>query len=201
MEKTKNVMSPSRIVLFGGSFDPVHCGHLKVAYCALDQAGMDRVIFLPASQAPLKQKPFSSDRARLEMLRLALGDEVKFELGTYEIERNEISYTVNTVDYFKQLYGNSELFLLIGEDQFTQLNKWHRIDELVQMISFLVYPRGNERTTKEPSVPGVRHHILKAEKLFNNSTEVRERCRVGKALTGLVPDAVEAFIHEKGLYR
>ena len=125
------------LALFGGSFDPVHNGHLKIACCALEKVEVDRVIFVPASQAPLKQKPFAKDADRLQMLRLALQDEANFELSTFEIDQNKITFTIDTVDHFKELYGSTKLFWIIGQDQFDSLDKWHRIDELVKKVVFL----------------------------------------------------------------
>ncbi len=198
--RAKVVSNRSRIALFGGSFDPVHCGHLEVARCALEQAGLERVIFLPAAQAPLKQEPFFDDTARLEMLRLALQSDSRFELDTYEIKEDGINYTVDTVDYFKKLYRRAKLFLIIGEDQFVQLDKWNRIDELVKTISFLVYPRESKVKAGEKCIPDVRYEMLKAEKISISSTEVRNCFKNGLSISGLVPDEVEAFIYEKGLY-
>lgn len=201
MEKTKTVTYPSRIALFGGSFDPVHCAHLKVAYCALEQMGLDKVIFVPASQSPLKRKPFSKDFERLEMLRLALKDEVKFELSPYEIERKELSFTINTVEHFRDNYSSARLFLIIGEDQFAQLSRWYRINDLAKKVIFLVYPRLISDDSAETPVSGLRYQRLKSEIMSENSTEIRERCQKGLPLSGRVPDLVEAFIFEQGLYK
>ena len=201
MGKAKILESSSRIALFGGSFDPVHCGHLKVAYCALEQVGLDCVVFLPASQTPLKHKPFSEDADRLEMLQRALHGEDRFELSTYEIKQNKINYTIDTVNHFGKLYNNAKLFWIIGEDQFAQLNKWHRIDALVKKVVFVVYPRGKQGKLVGKLVTEVRYQVLVAEAISTSSTEVRERCKKGLSLAGLVPDSVEAFICEQGLYK
>lgn len=192
---------PGRIALFGGSFDPVHCAHLKVAHCALEQAGLNRVVFLPASQSPLKRRPFSEDAARLKMLRLALRDENRFGLSTYEIEQNKVNYTVDTIDHFRELYSSAELFWIIGEDQFAQLDKWRRIDELVEKVVFLVYPRGKRKKVARKPVEGLRYHALEAKTMSVSSTKVRECCKKGLPIAGLVPGSVEAFICEQGLYR
>lgn len=201
MKQAKTLAAKERIALFGGSFDPVHCAHLEVARCALKQEGLGRVIFLPAAQSPLKQKPFSDKNARLEMLRLALKNEVKFELSTYEIEQNVINYTVDTVSYFNELYSGSELFWIIGQDQFSQLCQWHRIDELVKKIIFLVYPRGNPQTDFECPVSGICYRLLDAKTMSTSSTTVRDQCKKGLSISGMVPDAVEAFIYKKSLYK
>lgn len=200
--KIKNAANkPVRLALFGGSFDPVHCAHLKVAYCALEQSGVDRVIFIPSSRSPLKHKPLAGDGDRLQMLRLALQDETRFELNTFEIVQDKSSFTIDTVDHFRKFYGNAELFWIIGEDQFAHLNKWHRIHELAKKIVFLVYPRlENHLRIKEP-INGLHYNLLKAKTMPISSTEIRERCEKGLDLRGLVPDSVEAFIYKQGLYR
>jgi nicotinate-nucleotide adenylyltransferase len=191
-----------RLALFGGSFDPVHCAHLEVAHCALQQAGVDRVIFIPAAQSPLKRKPFARDADRLQMLRLALENEARFELETFEIERSGSSFTIDTVDYFIGQYGYAaELFWIIGEDQYDHLWKWYRIDELVKKVVFLVYPRLESHRNPEKAVDSVRYQLLKAKTISISSTEVRKRREQGLRLNGLVPESVEAFICKKGLYK
>lgn len=192
---------PARIALFGGTFDPVHHAHLKVAHCALEQANLDHLIFVPASKPPLKARPLSQDTVRLEMLQLALLDETRFEISTYEIEQNKISYTIDTVDHFRTLYSSAELFWIIGEDQFVQLDKWHRIHELVKKVVFLVYPRGNLRQRTYSPIDGLRHLVLNAEEMSISSTKVRDYCKKGLPLTGLVPHSVEVFIQQRNLYK
>ena len=197
----KNVAGkPTCLVLFGGSFDPIHCAHLEVAHRALEQTGADRVIFIPASRSPLKHRPIAKDADRLRMLQLALDDEVKFELNTLEIEQNKISYTINTVDYFRELYEDTKLFWIIGEDQFAHLDKWRRIDELVKKINFLVYPRLGNNRMFNTLINGLCYQLLKAKTLSVSSTEIRERCEKRLRLSGLVPESVEAYIYAQGLY-
>ena len=111
------VNKPARLALFGGSFDPVHRAHLKVAHCALQQACVDRVVFIPASRSPLKHKPFAEDVDRLQMLRLALKGEAGIGLDMFEIGQKGTSFTIDTVDHFRALYKNAELFWIIGQDQ------------------------------------------------------------------------------------
>lgn len=201
MEKANKAALRGRIALYGGSFDPVHCAHLKVAHCALEQTKLDRVIFIPASQSPLKQRPFSRDADRLHMLQLALGDQIKFELDTYEIEKSGTNYTIDTVDHFQTLYRNSDLHWIIGEDQFNQLDKWYCINELVNKVIFLVCPRYSSNFRSVNLIDGLRYRVLKTEIMTESSTEIRERVGKGLSLSGLVPTSVEAFIYEKGLYK
>lgn len=202
MKKAKIVEPSGRIALFGGTFDPVHCAHLQVARCALEQLKLDRVIFVPASRSPLKRRlPSTTDAARLQMLRLALQSESRFEVSTYEIEQDKISYSIDTVDHFRKLYSSSEFFWVIGEDQFKQLDKWNQINELVAKIVFLVYPRGSLRQMPESPVEGLRYLVLKSEVMSISSTKVRDYCKKGLPLNGLVPHSVQSFMHQQDLYR
>lgn len=194
--KANDPGSDARIALFGGSFDPVHCAHLEVARRALEQAKLTRIIFLPASQAPLKQKPFFNDAERLTMLQMALQETTAFELDTYEIEQGKINYSIDTVDHFKKKYGGASLFWIIGEDQFYQLGKWHRINELVTKVTFLVYPRGSKEISLTP-FPNCNYQMLKAEKLSISSTDIRKRFNKDQSINGFVPDVVKAFIYKK----
>jgi nicotinate-nucleotide adenylyltransferase len=202
MEDPINENAPMRLALYGGAFDPVHGAHLRVARYALEQARLDRVVFIPAAQSPLKaHTPLSDDAARLQMLRLALQDEPCFELDTYEIERGGLSYTVETVRHFCEGDAEVELFWIIGADQFEQLHRWRRIDELAEMVTFLVLERPGSDLKSSVVVPNLRYQVLQAPLMSESSSEVRARCRQGLSLEGLVPGAVEAFISEQELYR
>jgi nicotinate-nucleotide adenylyltransferase len=202
MKNPVNETEPVRFALYGGAFDPVHCAHLRVARYALEEAQLDRVVFIPAAQSPLKaHTPLSGDAARLQMLRLALEGEPRFELDAYEIERGGLSYTVDTVRHFRESHADAELFWIIGADQFEQLDRWHRIDELAQMVVFLVLARPGADLDGSVSVPQLRYQVIEAPLMSESSSEIRARCMEGHSLEGLVPSAVEAFISEQELYR
>lgn len=198
----KAVDTPARLAFFGGSFDPVHCAHLEVARCALRQFEVDRVVFVPASKSPFKQKPRARAADRLQMLRLVLQGEAGLELDTFEIDRHDaVSFTIDTVTYFRKLYDEAELFWIIGEDQLAHLDKWFRIDELLKMVIFLVYPRPGSLRISKDSMDGLNYHLLKAKTMAISSTEVRERCAKGLSVRDMVPNAVEAYISQRGLYK
>ena len=202
MKDPVNKNRPVRLALYGGAFDPVHCAHLQVARTALEQAQLDRVVFIPAAQSPLKaHAPLSDDAARLQMLRLALADDARFELDSYEIERGGLSYTIDTVRHFYECHEDAELFWIIGADQFEQLHRWRRIDELVEMVTFLVLERPGADMGDSASVPHLRYQLVEAPLMSESSSEIRERCREGGSIEGLVPNAVQAFISEQELYR
>ncbi len=192
---------PIRLALYGGAFDPVHSAHLRVARYALEQAQLDRVVFIPAAQSPLKAHAvLSSDAERLQMLRLALQGERQFELDAHEIERGGVSYTIDTVRFFRERFADAELFWIIGGDQFEQLHEWRSIDRLVELVSFLVLARPGADLVRSAPVAGLRYQVIQAPLMGESSSEIRARCAAGDSLDGLVPDAVQAFISEQELY-
>lgn len=194
--------TPARLALFGGSFDPIHCAHLEIARCALKQAELDRVIFVPTSQSPFKSnKPGSGDTMRVQMLNLAIQEEADFEVSTHETEQGGVNYTIDTVLHFQAYYKNAEFFLVIGGDQFEQLERWYRIHELARRVTFLVYPRPDASDPPLNSVANISYCEIKAPLMEISSTLIRKRCKEGLSLKGLVPDAVEAFIFSHKLYK
>ena len=202
MKDPENEHRPARFALYGGAFDPVHCAHLRVARYALEQARLDRVVFIPAAQSPLKvHSPLSNDAARLEMLRLALSEEARFELNTSELDRGGVSYTIDTVRHFCECHGDAELFWIIGADQFEQLHRWYCINELAGLVTFLVLARPGADLIGSAPIPGLRYQVIDAPLMSDSSSEIRARCKEGRSLQGLVPDAVQAFISEQELYR
>lgn len=190
-----------KIALYGGAFDPVHNAHLKVARAVLDRVAADQVVFVPASRSPLKaHAPLASDADRIRMLELAIQGEARFSVDAYEIEKGGISYTVDTVRHFQSSYAASELYWIIGGDQFERLAHWHRINDLARQVSFLVLARPGAEL-HPPVVKGLRHTLVPAPLMPESSSEIRARCRMGLSLDGWVPDAVEAFISDRRLYR
>ncbi len=189
-----------RLALFGGAFDPVHSAHLTVARYALKQVGLDRLIFIPAAQSPLKKNaPLASDEERVEMLELATDGEQRFKVDTFEVEKGGISYTVDTVRHFKAHFVNAELFWMIGADQFEQLDQWHQIEALAEMVTFLVFGRPGT-PLKACAIEGLNYFEVDAPMMEVSSSEIRDRCLRQLDIEGMVPDAVEAFISERALY-
>lgn len=189
-----------RIALYGGAFDPVHHAHLEVARRAMEAAKLDEVRFIPAAQSPLKDHgPRACDGARLEMLRLATGGESRFAVDLLEIERGGVSYSLDTARHFREARPRAELFWIVGADQFRQLDRWHRVEQLAGIICFLVLGRPGHGIAAPP-IPGLRYRKVDAPLMEASSSEIRRRCREGKSLNGLVPEAVEAFIRKHHLY-
>ena len=196
-----NERTVERLALYGGAFDPVHCAHLRVAGYALEQAALDRVVFIPAAQSPLKaHAPLSSDADRMQMLDLAIAGRAGLEVDSFELEKGGLSYTVDTVRHFRERYAQAELFWIVGGDQFEQLARWHRIDVLAGLVSFLVLARPGS-ALRAPEVAGLRYLVIDAPLMGESSSEIRQLCGQGLPVKSFVPASVEAFISARGLYR
>lgn len=188
-----------RIGLYGGSFDPIHIGHLLVAQTALEELHLDRLYFIPATQSPFKPGTTPTDSAvRARMLRLALAGKTAFEVDDQEIKRGGISYTINTVRNYKDRFPSSELFYLIGGDHVNQLQKWREATELARLLTFVVIPRPGESMTNFPSP--FRGQYLKGFPIALSASQVRARVASGHPFADLVPRGVDEVIKEKRLY-
>lgn len=193
------IMKP-RVAVYGGAFDPVHSAHLKAAKAAYKQASLDNLVFLPAAQSPLKSHiPKAGNQERLTMLELAIEGEPEFTVDDSELRRGGISYTVDTVRVYEERYPAFELFWIIGADQLEQLDRWQAIETLVQRVDFLVLARPGY-CLSAPDIPGLAWEKIEAPLMRESSTLIRERIAKGQSVRGLLPDSVEAFIKENGLY-
>lgn len=190
----------TRIALYGGAFDPVHRAHLAAAQAVRRQISLDKVVFIPTAQSPLKPHgPVASDADRLKMLEIALRGEIGFEVDDLEIRRGGLSYTIDTVGKFEVREPEAELFWVIGGDQLAQLDRWHAIDDLVRRVTFLVLARPGYALTA-PNISGLAWRQIDAPLMVESSTAVRGQIAQGASLEGCLPAAVEAFIREKELY-
>jgi nicotinate-nucleotide adenylyltransferase len=188
-----------RIGLYGGTFDPVHLGHLLVAQAALEELGLDRLFFIPAALSPFKpgtQPTLSSTRARL--LRLALAGNTKCEVSDLEIQRGGISYTIDTVRDFARRFPGASLFWLIGADHVAALPQWRDADQLAQLLQFVVIPRPGEPITSPP--PRFQLHPLQGWPIKVSASEIRARAAAHRSIRHLVPTAVADAIERDHLY-
>ena len=189
-----------KIGLFGGSFDPIHAGHLILAQAAVNVAGLDRVLFIPTAVPPHKAgNSLAGFEERARMVALAIAGNRRFELSLVEASRT-VSYTYRTVRAFAEKgFGREALHLLIGSDSLEEMGTWRRPAEIFARATILVMMRpGHERV---PALPREAAVICMAA--FGNSissTEVRSLVREGRSIRYLVPEAVEQFILEHGLY-
>ncbi len=189
-----------KLGLYGGSFDPVHLGHLLVAHAALEELALDRLVFIPAAQSPFKPGTQPAPAAmRARMLRLALAGETRFEVDELEIRRGGVSFTVDTVRELATRHPRAELFWLIGADHVPTLPKWREAEELAQLVQFVVIPRPGETQATLP--PPYRLHQLSGWPLRVSSSEIRQRVAVGKPVHQLVPAVAAEVIANEKLYQ
>ena len=189
-----------RLGLYGGSFDPVHCGHLLVARAALEELALDRLDFLPAARSPYKPAAAPADpSARLRWLRLALAGQVDCRVDDREIRRGAPSYTIDTVREVGAEHPDAELFWLVGADQLAGLPGWRESRELARRIRFVVVPRPGAQPGIEPE--GFRLLHLSGWPLAVSSSEIRARLAAGRTIGHLVPPAVAEALVREGAYR
>jgi nicotinate-nucleotide adenylyltransferase len=190
-----------RIGVFGGTFDPPHLGHLIVAERAREQLSLERVIFVPSNITPHKRaQSVGSARERAHLTKLALRRNCNFELSTHEIDRSDVSYTVDTLEFFHKRYPDTALYFLLGEDNLRGFRSWKSPDRILELATLAVYRRGkpiDKRTCR-----GMLHRIewLSGEQIPISSSDLRQRVSTGKSIRFLTPDAVRRYILEHSLY-
>jgi nicotinate-nucleotide adenylyltransferase len=188
-----------KIGLFGGSFDPVHLGHLLVAQAACEEAGLDRLYFILAAQSPFKPDATPTPSAeRLRLLRLALAGKSRYEIDEQEIKRGGISYSIDTVRDYARRFPQAELYYLIGADHVPSLPKWREPADLARLAKFLVIPRPGQ--TNAVFAPPFRGWALKGFPLGVSSSEIRSRVQAGLPIEHLVAPAVAEAIRNYHLY-
>ncbi len=186
--------SALRLALYGGTFDPVHHGHLLLARDALDELTLDRVIFIPSALSPhkLASNPAPSD-LRLHMLAAALADEPGFAIDVGELTRPGPSFTIDTVERLRDAHPGAQLYYLIGADNLRELHTWRRIDDLRRLVEFVVLGRGD--TDAAPH--GFR---VVGRRVDISATEIRQRVARGASIRYLVPEPVRSLIAAHHLY-
>jgi nicotinate-nucleotide adenylyltransferase len=191
-----------KIGFLGGSFDPVHFGHLLAAQDAYEQHQLDRLILVPAAQAPLKPNDVqSSVEDRLAMLRAAVEWDRRFEISDLELRRGGVSYTIDSARHFRAQFPHDDLFWVIGGDQLPKLHLWKDIGELVKLVEFIFLERPGYPVKATPDIPGLRLHRCDGHLLAISSTELRERTRRQLSLDYFVPHMAIVYIKEHSLYR
>ena len=189
-----------RLGLYGGSFDPLHRGHLLVAQAALEELALDRLFFIPAAQSPFKpgSRP-APDAARLRMLRRSLAGQSRTEVHCDELTRGGVSYSIDTVNAFRARNPGAELFWLIGADHVPTLPQWREALALAEAVTFVVIPRPGQPQASLPTPWRLRH--LRGWPLGVSSSEIRDRVRNGMSYEHLVPSGTADVIASEGLYR
>ncbi len=204
-----------RIGLFGGSFDPVHVGHLLAAECCREQAGLDRVLFVPAAIQPHKQhRQLASGQHRLEMLALATGGNDAFAVSADEIDRGGVSYTVETLERLRAHHRGDELLLILGPDAFLGLPTWRDPRRIVELAGIVVVERESLDDLTAAASGGPLESLLGRERLDRvigervslpaigiRASDLRSAVAAGKSIRYRTPRAVEQYIAAHGLYR
>lgn len=188
----------SKVGIFGGTFDPIHFGHLITAQYVLEIRKLDEIIFMPNNVSPHKiGMKAASTQDRLEMLKLALEPVPKFTFSTFEIEKGDVSYTVDTLRELKSEYENIEL--IIGLDNLLVFDKWYEPDEVADLAHLVVLKRESE-LSNEPNRFFEIAELINTPVIEISSTEVRERVQKGLPIDFLVPEKVKEYILDKKLY-
>jgi nicotinate-nucleotide adenylyltransferase len=188
-----------RIGLFGGSFNPVHLGHMLVAQAAFEEAQLDHLAFVPASQSPFKPGAvLASAEQRLRLLRIALAGQAKCTVDEQEIHRGGVSYTIETVRTYVSRFPEALLFYLIGADHVTQLSKWREAHELAGLVEFLIIPRPGAALA--PLGAPFQGRTLSGFPLGVSASQIRDRVRAGLSIDWLVPPGVAEAICNNRLY-
>ena len=188
-----------RIGLFGGSFNPVHHGHLLIARAAFEELALDRLVFIPAAQSPFKpDQPLAPGPDRLRWLRLALAGWTRCEVDAQELERGGVSYTIDTVRAQAARWPGAALCWLIGGDHLAQLPQWREAGALAVQVEFVVVPRPGELLASLP--PPFRVRRLAGVPTAISASAIRARLRDGLPVDVLLPPPVAEAVHNSGLY-
>jgi nicotinate-nucleotide adenylyltransferase len=202
---TQRAPAGRRIGLFGGSFDPVHAGHLALARCALDHLALDELRWVPAGQPWQKSRQLASAEDRVAMLQLVIADEPRFRLERCELERSGPSYTLDTVRAL-QAAEPAEWFLIIGQDQYANFATWHGWAELLQRVTLAVAAREGCEPIASAALAGVPHQcvVLPLPTQTVSATAIRTRLAAGDSPLDLAPTlvapAVASYIAGHRLY-
>lgn len=216
MSPANRISRPVAVIgIFGGTFDPIHYGHLRPAEEARDQLALTEVRFIPAGQPPLRSPPVASAAQRLAMVELAIRGLDRFRVDARELQRAGPSYTVTTLESLRRELANTPLCLLIGADQFQSFEHWHRWREIPELAHLVVLrrpgamldalpewapPRVTDDVSDLRRAPAGRLAFLPVHPQDISATRIREALARGESVSGLLPEAVLAYIHTNHLY-
>lgn len=208
-----------RIGILGGTFNPIHIGHIRGAISTYETFLLDKLIFLPTGIPPHKKDDVANAEYRYEMIRLSIEDLQFCEVSRYEVDLNKVNYTIDSIEHFKKRFPKDELFFIVGTDAFYYLSSWKNYKRLVELIAFIVVRRPEYETkiilkkyenmikfhhidikAKHPAKPKT-VYIYTPPAFDVSSSMIRNKIKRGECIKYLVPEKVEKFIFEKGLYR
>ena len=193
-----------RFGIYGGTFNPIHNGHLHLIRAACAQLSFDRLLVVPANIPPHKAATdLASNRDRLEMARLATAGMPGVWVSDIELRARGKSYTILTLERLRALFPECRFTLLMGADMLESFDRWHRWQDILKLADIAAFARneGEEALLERKAALIGRARVVRVEPLPLSSTLVRERVRRGEDISGLVPEPVAAYIYEKGLYR
>jgi nicotinate-nucleotide adenylyltransferase len=200
-----------RIGILGGSFNPIHNGHIMMGKTAREKLALDEVILVPAKHPPHKKDAeLAPAEDRLKMAELVAGECDGFAVSDVELRRKEVSYTIHTIKELNRQYGGAEMFFLIGADTIKELPTWKDIDELTDLCQFVTIARKGAAKDDLDCLSGVfnpekiarmRAFFLEVEPVPVSATEIRRKIARGESIAGLVPEGVERYIAERRLYK
>ena len=186
--------------IYGGTFDPIHNGHLITAQAVLEKRNLEKIIFIPAYISPLKtEKKHTASQHRLAMLELALEDTPSFILSDIELKRKNVSYTIDTLKEFKKSYDNIEL--IIGYDNLIVFHKWYKPDKILELCKLVVLHREVDKEPEKKNIYFDKAELLDTPLVDISSTEIRLRLANNLPIDDLVPLKVKEYIYKNGLYK
>jgi len=188
-----------RIGVIGGTFDPIHNGHLILARSALEEIPLEEVLFIPAADPPLKPRTYAPAEDRLAMVEQAVAGCDDFTVSRIELDRPGKSYTVDTLQALHRTHPNAEFFFIIGSDNAAQIETWHDPEGILAQCTVVAGSRPIETTGGNPRLIE-RLRFIDTPLIELSSTQIRKRLAQGRPVRYMVPEAVEAHIREKGLY-
>ncbi|MBS3820746.1 MAG: nicotinate (nicotinamide) nucleotide adenylyltransferase [Planctomycetes bacterium] len=200
-------------LVFGGTFDPIHHGHLIVARAVAETMGVPRVLLVPAAANPLKGGAVADGPQRLDMCRLAVAEDPLFSVSDIEIDRQPPSYTVDTVEQVQRQGGWGRLGVVVGADMLDELPQWHRVEELLTAVDIIIVPRpprtpgdvkdtldGLRETLGTGPVARLKQAIVHAPMIDISATQIRRRIAEGRSIRYLTPPKIAGFISKHNLY-
>ncbi|MBF7097218.1 nicotinate-nucleotide adenylyltransferase [Alkalibacter mobilis] len=202
-------MKKSKIGILGGTFNPIHYGHLLLAESARDRLDLDKVIFIPTGNNPLKTTDYDIDAAhRYEMTKRGISGNDNFAVSDIEVKREGYTYTIDTLKELKKSYPDDDIYFIVGADIVFEIDSWKRADEVLKMITLVTTFRpGYDQEKLDRRVEELREiYSTRIMKLFApemdiSSSEIRSRVKHGYSIKYLLPDEVESYIYENNLYR
>ena len=199
----------SDIGILGGTFDPFHTGHLCIAKSALETGGMEKVILMPAKVSPFKVgREMAGEEDRLAMAGLAAELSPDIEVSRLEVEAEGVSYTFRTLTTLHKMHPYDRYWLIVGSDQFLNLESWYKGKDILESFQVILASRPGymeseieQKVQRYTGTYGTAVRVLKEEMPDISSTMIKEKLKAGSPITGLVPDKIEQYINEHGLYR